>query len=206
MTAARGWRALTLLVAVVLATASCGVPRDERPRALTAAEVPLVSRTPTPAPDEAGEDRVQLYFVRDGQVVPTSRGVDGPTTLSQLVELLLGGTSQEERDAGLLSVIPSTLTVEDVRVQGRTAVLTLDGPDSEVQRTQPLAYAQIVATLTPGRVDGVRFRLDGRDLDVPQGDGSLSDGPVSRDDYASLLAPPPAAATPASPPGPSPSA
>ena len=201
----RRWRAAGLLALTVLLVTSCGVPRDDTPRALTSADVPLVATSQSAVPDPAGDRQVGLHFVKDGRVVPTTRRVEGPTSLPQLVELLLGGTTQEEQDAGLISVIPSTLTLEDVRVQDGTAVLTLDGPDSEVQRIAPLGYAQVVATLSPSRVDGVRFRLDGRDLDVPRGDGSLSDGPLTRDDYAELLGPP-APATPAGRPAPTPSA
>jgi len=189
-----------LLVALALLATACGVPRDDQPRALTGEDVPFTSMAPSAAPDADGDRRVELWFVRDGRVVPTSRRVDGPTDAPQLVELLFAGASQQERESGLLSVVPATLTVEDVEVRGGTAVLTLQGPDSEVRRLQPLAYAQIVATLTSGGVEGVRFRLDGRDLPVPRGDGSLSDGPVSRADYAELLAAPEAAAVAPSPP------
>jgi spore germination protein GerM len=54
---------------------------------------------------------------------------------------------------------------------------------------QLLAIAQLVCTLThrPG-VGLVSFTLDGAPVDVPRGDGSLTAGPVSRDDYADLLA------------------
>ena len=189
MTARRA-RAAGALAALILLTPACGVPQDDEPRTLTAAEVPHVSAQPSAAPADDGDRRVELWFVRNGQVVPTTRRVEGPTPVPVLTELLFAGTSQEERDAGLISVVPSTLSVEEVEVRSDTAVLTLDGPDAEVLRTQPLAYAQIVATLTSaGGVDGVRFRLDGRDLRVPRGDGSLSDGPVRREDYAELLGP-----------------
>jgi hypothetical protein len=187
---ARRARAAGAATALALLTAGCGVPQDDEPRALTAAEVPYTSDAASAAPADDGDRRVELWFVRNGQVVPTTRRVEGPTPVPVLTELLFGGTSQEERDGGLISVVPSTLSVEEVEVRNRTAVLTLDGPDAEVLRTQPLAYAQIVATLTSdGAVDGVRFRLDGRDLRVPRGDGSLSDGPVTREDYAELLGP-----------------
>lgn len=190
------------LAVLALLTTGCGVPQDEKPRALTAAEVPFSSTVTSAAPADDGDRRVQLWFVRDGRVVPTSRLVEGPTPVPVLTELLFAGTSQEERDAGLISVVPSTLSVEQVEMQNGTAVLTLDGPDSEVLRTQPLAFAQIVATLTADdTVDGVRFRLDGRDLSVPRGDGSLSDSPVSVEDYAELLAVPPDAARTAEPTG-----
>jgi spore germination protein GerM len=53
---------------------------------------------------------------------------------------------------------------------------------------QLLAVAQLVCTLTarPG-VGPVSFTLEGAPVDVPTGDGSLTSGPVSRDDYADLL-------------------
>ena len=185
---------LALLVLLTPVAAACGVPQDDEPRALSAAEVPFASAAASAAPADDGNRQVELWFVRDGRVVPTARRVDGPTSVPALGELLFGGTSEEERNDGLISVVPSTLSLEEVQVQNGTAVLTLDGPDAEVLRTQPLAYAQIVATLTSvGSVDGVRFRLDGRDLRVPRGDGSLSDGPVTRNDYAELLAAPEAA-------------
>ena len=74
------------------------------------------------------------------------------------------------------------------------------GPESEVLRLQRLAYGQIVTTLTPSRAAGVRFRLDGADLEVPRGDNTLTAAPLPRDDYAALLAP--ASAPPSLPPSP----
>lgn len=182
-------------LALLLLTA-CGVPQDDGPRALVARDpVPSTS----PVADPAGEGRVGLYFVRNGQVVLATRPVRTSTPTPELVKILFAGTAPEERAAGLISVIPATLVVEDVEVSGGTAVVTLSGPDTEVQRTQALAYAQIVATLTPNRVSGVRFRLRDADLPVPRADGSLTDAPLDRDDYASLLAVPSTA-------GPTPSA
>jgi hypothetical protein len=188
----RRWAALLALLLV----AACGVPPEDAPRALRSRDpVPGTS----PIGDPSGRGRVGLYFVRNGQVVLATRPVRRSTPTPELVRLLFAGTAPEERAAGLISVIPATLEVEDVDVQGRTAVVTLSGPDTEVQRTQPLAYAQIVATLTPNRVAGVRFRLRGADLPVPRADGSLTDAPLDRDDYAPLLAVPATA-------GPTPSA
>ncbi len=179
------------VLALLLVTA-CGVPQDDAPRALRSNDaVPTAS----PVADPTGQGRVGLYFVRNGQVVLATRPVRSSTPTPELLALLLAGPAPEERAAGLISVIPATLEVADVDVQGGTAVITLSGPDTEVQRTQPLAYAQIVATLTPNRVSGVRFRLRDADLPVPRADGSLTDAPLDRDDYASLL-PVPATAAP----------
>ena len=195
-------------VLAVLLVAGCGVPQDDEPRALEPQDVPFASAGPSAVDDPEGTGRVGLYFVRDGQVVPTSRRVENAVTTPELVRLLFRGPASPEFDEGLGSVIPATLSVDDVVVQDGTAVVTLAGPRSEVRLMQPLAYAQIVATLTPQRVGGVRFRLDGRDLRVPRGDGSLTSVPLRRDDYAQLLVPSPAPAVPASsaPASPAPSA
>jgi hypothetical protein len=188
--------ALATALTAALAT-GCGVPRDDAPRALAPAEAPFASPRATAVGDPQGPGRVPLHFVRDDLLVLAPRPVEGPVSDEQLLELLLGGTSPEESAAGLVTLIPPGVTVETVERSGGTAVVTLGGPRSEVLKVQALAYGQIVSTLTPARADGVRFRLDGADLEVPRGDNTLTAAPLSRDDYAALLAP---AAPPAVPP------
>jgi len=186
----RGRAALAGLLAALLLT-GCGVPQDDAPRALGAGEAPFASPTGSPIADEGGDRRVLLGFVREDAVVLATRTVEDPPTTAEVLELLFAGPSPEEREAGLLTFLPLTVTVEQVETVDGTAVVALDGPDdSEVLRLQPLAYAQVVATLTPDRVQGVRFRLDGNDLRVPREDGVLTTSPLSRRDYAGLLAAP----------------
>jgi hypothetical protein len=168
----------------------CGVPQDDQPRALEPREVPFASPTDSPVAEVVGDREVALGFVQDGTVVLSSRTVEDPRTAEEVLDLLFAGPSPDEFADGLSSLLPPTVTVEDVEVVDRTAVVTLGGPDSEVLRLQPLAYAQVVATLTPARASGVRFRLDDTDLRVPRGDGSLTDQPLARRDYADLLGPP----------------
>lgn len=191
MTASRGRRGRPLLAVALLVgvLGGCGVPSDRQPRALKPGEAPYASPRTSPVADPEGAGRAPLHFVRENSVVLAPRPVDGFTSTADLLELLLGGPAKEESAGGLISVIPSTVTVEEVEVTDETAVITLGGPESEVLRLQPLAYAQIVATLTPSRVSGVRFKMDSTDLRVPRGDGSLTAAPLSRDDYAALLAP-----------------
>lgn len=181
-------RAACGLLAVLL-LAGCGVPQDDVPRALAPREVPFASPTDSPPAESVGDRQVALGFVRDESVVITSRTVDEPRTTQEVLELLFAGPSVDENAAGLSSLLPVTVTVEDVEMVDGTAVVTLDGPDDSEVRLAPLAYAQIVATLTPGRATGVRFRLDDTALRVPREDGSLTDQPLSRRDYAGLLSP-----------------
>lgn len=176
-----------LVAAALVLLAGCGVPTDSSPRALDPEAAPFgVLGEPTPAPE--GEGRVALYFVRGDRVVLQPRPVERSTTIRQLLDLLLEGPTPEQVAAGTRSAIPTDLRVEDVEVSGSgVAVVTLAVGDNQVG-TPPLGFAQIVATLTaPGRARSVRFRLDGEDLPVPRGDGSLTSDPLDRDDYADLL-------------------
>ena len=178
-------RLLATLLLLVLT--GCGVPTDTSPRALDPDDAPFgVLGETTVAPE--GEGRVALYFVRGDRVVLQPRPVERSTTIRQLLDLLLEGPTPEQVAAGTRSAIPTDLEVEEVEVSARgVAVVTLAAGDNQVG-TSPLGFAQIVATLTaPGRARAVRFRLDGEDLPVPRGDGSLTSDPLDRTDYADLL-------------------
>lgn len=177
--------AAVLLVALL---AGCGVPQDDAPRALDPREAPFrVFEDAAPPPE--GDGRVALYFVRSDLVVLQTRAVERSTGIRELVDLLLEGPTPEQVAAGTRSALPTTFTVEDVVVEAGIAVVTLGGGSSQVGAS-PLGFAQVVATLTaPGRARGVRFRLEGEDLPVPRGDGSLTTEPLDRRDYAELLAP-----------------
>lgn len=177
-------RAAVLLVVLLLA--GCGVPEDAVPRPLDPQEAPF-SR-PDPVADPVGPGRVALYFVRDGRAALTIRPVQRSQPLPDLLELLLAGPTPDELAAGTSTLIPASITVEDVSVTGGIGVVTLGGPEDQVKTAPPLAFAQLVATLTtPGRLDGVRFRLGDADLDVPRGDSSLSQQPLDQDDYEELM-------------------
>lgn len=193
-------RAATALL-LALALTGCGVPTDEEPRALDAAEAPFQVFSSTAPPVPSGDGRVALYFVRDDRVVLQTRAVERSTDVDALIELLLEGPTPQQVEAGIRSALPTTFSVEDVEVgRNGVAVVTLGGESTQIS-TSPLGFAQVVATLTaPGRARSVRFRLDGEDLPVPRGDTSLTEEPVGRSDYAELLAL--AAPAPTSPPVP----
>lgn len=187
-----------LLLAGVLLLSGCGVPTDDRPRALDPAQAPFrIFADPAPAPE--GDGRVALYFVRNDQVVLQPRPVERSTGIRELLDLLLDGPTPDQVAAGTRTALPTTLSVEDVSVgPNGVAVVTLGG---EAVDAPALGFAQIVATLTaPGRARAVRFRSDGTDLQVPRGDGLLTSEPLDRDDYANLInLPSPGPATGASP-------
>lgn len=187
-------RRLPLVLLALLLTA-CGVPRDDAPRPLDLAEAPAFLDPVVPPPQ--GDQRTELFFVRDDVLVPVPRAVPSPGTPAQVLDLLFTGLTDPERATGLRSAIPVGVQFQGVEVRDGVAAVTLGGLNEQVQ---VLAFAQIVATLDarPG-IDGVRFRADGQDVKVPRGDGSLTDAPVGSASYSELLGGPPGTAVPPPP-------
>jgi hypothetical protein len=171
------------------ALTGCGVPVDAAPRALDPAEAPFQVLQEEPAARPTGDDQAVLYFVRDDSVVRQTRRVEAPADVAAVLELLLEGPSPEQVEDGISSALPTTFDVEGVELgRNGVAVVTLGGSSTQISAS-PLAFAQVVATLTaPGLARAVRFRLDGDDLPVPRGDASVTEAPVDRRDYAELLA------------------
>lgn len=64
-------------------------------------------------------------------------------------------------------------------------------PDNTGRTDDVLALGQIVCTLTSvAGVDTMTFTHDGIPIAVPRADASLSPGPLTFGDYATLVAPP----------------
>jgi hypothetical protein len=182
----------TLVTAAAVAAAAltgCGVPVDAAPRALDPSEAPFQVLQEEAAARPTGDDQAALYFVRDDSVVRQTRRVEAPADVAAVLELLLEGPSPEQVEDGISSALPTTFDVEGVELgRNGVAVVTLGGSSTQISAS-PLAFAQVVATLTaPGLARAVRFRLDGDDLPVPRGDASVTEAPVDRRDYAELLA------------------
>ncbi|MDQ3611569.1 MAG: hypothetical protein M4D85_08225, partial [Actinomycetota bacterium] len=79
-----GLRALTSALAAMAVAgllAGCGIPRDDEPRALDPARAPVGALpTASSVPEPVGNDRVALYFIRDGLVAPVTRPVPQSTS------------------------------------------------------------------------------------------------------------------------------
>lgn len=176
------------LLVVLLLLTGCGVPTDDRPRALDPADAPFTAPTPAPVGDPTGPGRVALYFVEEGRIVLKTRAVQRSTPVPELLELLLAGPTPEEVADGT-TTLTGSLAVESLVVEGTTGVVTLGETQDQASDTQPLAFAQVVTTLTArGRLTGVRFRRGDTDLRVPRGDGELTAEPLDRFDYLELSA------------------
>lgn len=179
------------LVVLVVLVAGCGVPQDAAPRALDASAAPFRVFEPEPAPEPEGEVEAELWLVRTDRLVPVQRRLPLPGSPRQVLEQLFDGPTEAERAAGLSSALPSALELEGIEVRDRLAVVTLEGLGDQVRTDANVAFGQIVATLDARpEIDGVRFRTPDGDVQVPRGDGSLTDAPVNRASYAELIGEP----------------
>jgi hypothetical protein len=191
---------LVAVCLVGLVAGACGVPDHGRAQRLNAADVPFGLAEPAPTTTSAvlspesgllGGDlteSVTLYFAQDARFVAVDRTIGAPLTLNAVVDALTKGPLPEDDAEGTRSVI-GTGDVEQVTARGGVATVTLGSKFPELPPAeQRLGIAQLVLTLTarPG-IGQVGFSLNGQPADVPRADGYLDRGPLSRDDYRTLL-------------------
>lgn len=183
------WRA----VAAMAVLSACGVPSDGRPRPLAANEVPFELLTPTSSTSTtdlrvAVEDIV-VHLVEGDHLVSVKRQVLAPPVLFRRMTALLQGVEAEEAALGLRTAVPVDTRLRKVGVD--EAVATINVSSDLVGaggQEQVLAVAQLVFTATEtSGVDGVRFQLEGRPIEVPRGDGTLTAAPLRRADFPALV-------------------
>lgn len=181
------WRrvvGLPLLVAV-----GCGVPADSGPRRIPPDKVPFDLLEPaetvpvTTTVPVAGV--VSIFLVSGERLAELRRSSAAPTTPESALSALLAGPTPEEAARGLRTAIGTTLSLTPTRAGAGQVGVEL-GPSftSAGGSEQILAIAQLVYTMTalPG-VSGVAFTVDGRDVEVPKGDGTLTRSPLGRDAF-----------------------
>ena len=206
------------LMAGALGLGSCGVPTDDHfrvsrlPPALAVVRTTPTTPTTTTStttstvvsttlavsvPTEAAVsttlepvERVKLYFVRNGFLVPMERSLSQEVTPGRVLTLLEFGPDAAE--PGVRSVVDLSMTDSIGQLLKGKATLSLSSTFSNLPPSeQRLAIAQLVLTLTSLRGIGqVEFRRDGALVAVPLPDGISTSDPVAADDFRSLLEPP----------------
>jgi hypothetical protein len=184
--------ATALALLVVGGLAACGISADSQPQALARQDVPfnlLAPSTTSVTPGNPGaRASITVYMVGLTGLVPVSRGVRAPTTLPEALTSLLDGPTDAEVADGLRTAISDQTAVSPGVVGFGVATVDLGGGFGQVGgQEQILAVAQIVFTATelPG-IAKVQFTLNGRPVEVPAGDGTLTQGPLGRSDFPSL--------------------
>lgn len=178
------------VVAVVSASACVNtqnapkLARDEQvPFGLLKRDAPAL----VPSTNARQHEAVTLCFIEGNKLTTVEAQLTTPASLDDVVTALVDPPSTDPRglrtaidQAGLVSTVRLQAGVVQVDLNDRVGLL---GGDNQL-----LAVAQLVCTLTlrPG-VGQVAFAIGGTPIEVPRADGSLTAGPVSRDDYGSLL-------------------
>lgn len=183
--------AVALVVAAVALLGGCAldeerhaqvVPADAVPFGLTEADAPPL----LPLPPEAPAATASVCFLEGSALTVVDVAVEQPVDLGQLVAAL---ADPPDDARALRTAVGDPSPVRSVGVSGGVAQVDLTPSISTLGgEEQLLAVAQIVCTLTgqPG-VGLVSFTVDGAPTDVPRGDGSLTSGAVSRDDYVDVF-------------------
>jgi spore germination protein GerM len=185
--------ALLLVLVLALLGVACAVPEQDHAQVPPDDSVPfglLDDDVPPLLPPVSGAENeaTSLCFVDDDRLVSIDTALEPPVDLSAVVDAL--AEPPGDPSSGSLRTAVGGPLVRDIglvagvaRVDLLPAITALGGDE------QLLAIAQLVCTLTaqPG-VGPVSFTIGGSPIDVPTGDGSLNSGPVSRDDYADLIA------------------
>ena len=201
--AGRGGR-LALAVALVGAGAvGCGVPQDSTVRVVDRARVPYdllgagpaATSGPEATRDELGVPQVFLLDAAE-RPVPQPQEVDAvgvSAVLTELLERLAAGPTDEDRAQGLSSALGAGVRLELLDVTDRVARLSLRASDQPLPADRiPLAIGQIVFTATSvDGIDRVQLVRRGRPIEVPLPGGARASGPVGASDYLRLLTDPP---------------
>ena len=187
-----------MVAVLALGLAACGGGSDDRattdvetPNSTAATTPPTTGATtasvpPTIAPDADGVT-LNSYFLRNDKVGLGHRHIERtPSVARAAVQLLLAGTTAEERSAGLSTAIPVGTRLNSIDLAD--GVLTVDlskefveGADAATMRKR---LAQLVFTLTQfENVVSVRVRIDGAPTTTFGTSGLTLDGPLDRNDF-----------------------
>jgi len=183
-------------LAAALATSSCGVGTQPRPRVLSPAVVPhdlLAPGSTTTSTVTPASVRVIVYFEGLQRLVAVERRVRAPLTVGTALDQLAAGPTANEAQQGLTAPASSAAPFTVGRVNG--GVVNVDVNDSFTNlagASQIVAVAELVYTATTLKeVSGVTISIGGEATEVPKADGSLSAGPLTRADYATIGPRPP---------------
>lgn len=177
---------------LLLATlCSCSVAAEDTPAIIDEQAVPfdlLDPEAPNIAEVEDGRN-VSVCLLRDERLVVVDREVQRDAGLRAVIASLAAVTDVEA-GAGLESAVSGVEEISGIDTAAGVAIVDFEAGADQTLTPDPLAtIAQLVCTLTaqPG-IGSVRFTVDGDAIDVPRANGSLTDAPVSRDDYTNLFA------------------
>ena len=162
-----------------------GAPEALDPRSAPRGLLGTSPRTSTSRPS-LGLNSVTIYLEGSNQrLVPAKASVPGPASMGAALNALAQGPTAAESARGLVSPASSVGPLRAGPVRRDIAIVGLPASFENLGgQDQTLAAAQVVFTLTafPG-VKGVVFLVGGQAAQVPDEDGKLVAGPLTRSDY-----------------------
>ncbi len=178
------------VLAVAFVAAGCAIPTQGTPSSIAPSKVPFhllnphLPTTTTTLPKPSSYVPVKVFFINSGtqQLQPVQRYVNSPAPLTSIVAAMLTGPTSGETASGLITAIPSDVTVLSATSSaGNIVTVNMNGAFAQITGTNTeLSVAQIVATVATenGLGTGVIFEIDGQRTSVPIANGSEVPGPV----------------------------
>jgi germination protein M len=146
--------------------------------------------SPTTTAAATGTTTVRAYFSREEKMAAATRLIPKTQQVgAEAIKVLLEGPNAAEVEAGMVTCIPEGTTFLGLAIKNGVATVDLSakyesGGGSLSMFTR---LAQVVFTLTQfPSVDGVRFKLDGKLIDMLGGEGIIIDKPLDREDYEDM--------------------
>jgi hypothetical protein len=189
----RSWIRLPVALLTALTVAACAVGAESDAHVVDGEDVPyglLEERRPEPTTSVPDGTTVALYLVRGEDLVEVERELPRGAGPIELVRMLASEPTEPEAADGVTTALADPLMFEAVEVVRGTAEVEIGSAFTELDgTTQALAIVQTVFTLTarPG-IGRVGFSLDGASVEVPRGDGTLTDEALARDDFPDVSA------------------
>lgn len=130
----------------------------------------------------------RVYLLVDGRLRAVTRRVVGDNVPAEAIRALLAGPTEAETAKGLGSAVPPNTELLSLDVIGGIATVDLSSEFGSLGGDQQIAaIAQIVFTMTAfADVGGVRFAIDGKPIETPDGSGSLTSEPATRKAFPRL--------------------
>lgn len=191
-------------LAAALLFGACGLSTNDEPTPIAQENVPPdLQEGDTPSssavyPDSGNQQVIQIWLLEAGEdaaeLQSVERTVPHPASASRVLEVLFNqGPTEDEREQGLSTAIPSDAQLAGAPVQNEDVVqvsLTDATYEGLSGANSSNAFAQIVYTVTEiVGIEAVEFLLeDGEAIQVPDGEGQTRTGPLTREDYENLVA------------------
>ena len=190
-----------LLVATAVITISgCGLGSDSQPTSLSVPEdvFPSEAQGTNEIRPSADATVHPVYFFKEDLLVQIQRPLPAPVFLDAPLNNLLEGPTEIEAESGYASAIPAGTAIVDVALlRNNTISIHLNQTFFEIEGEQRIrASAQLVLTASDlvSDTQGVVFFLEGKPVQLPDGEGLIEEvgegrlpSPLTVADYAALI-------------------